>query len=82
MNNLFIPRVKSLIYLGLPIGDVQFKETLIQDKFKKCEKSFYSLYGLGCKPNALNPITIALIYKKYCQFLKIIIKSLRSYSWN
>ena len=69
MNNLFIPRVKSFIYLGLPIGDTQFKETFIQDKFKKCEKSFYSLYGLGCKPNALNPRTIAFIYKQYCQSL-------------
>ncbi len=33
----------------------------------KVERAFYSLYGIGCKPHALNPKTIAFLYKQFCQ---------------
>jgi hypothetical protein len=33
----------------------------------KVERAFYSLYGIGCKPHALNPETIAFLYKQFCQ---------------
>ena len=46
MNNSEIPKVDNIIYLGLPIGDDKFKEDFIKTNFKKCERAFYSLYGL------------------------------------
>ncbi len=69
INRTYIVGVKNFIYLGIPIGDDKFKEEYIEEKFRKCEKSFYSLYGLGCKPNALNPRDISFIYKQFCQSL-------------
>jgi hypothetical protein len=67
MNGQKIPYGKNFIYLGLPIGDKNFINEYIEKKFKKLEKSFYSLYSLGCRPFGLNPMTIAFIYKQYCQ---------------
>ena len=67
MNSEIIPLVESFIYLGLPIGDYAFKLQFFDEKFKKAERCFYSLYNLGCKPFALNPVTISFIYKQYCQ---------------
>ena len=67
MNNSEIPKVDNIIYLGLPIGDDKFKEDFIKNNFKKCERAFYSLYGLGCKPYALNPKMIACLFKQFCQ---------------
>ena len=34
---------------------------------KKCEKALYFLRFLGCKRNALDPKSIAFIYKQFCQ---------------
>ena len=33
----------------------------------KSERAFYSLYGIGCRPYALNPRTIAFIYKQFAK---------------
>ncbi|RMZ94773.1 hypothetical protein BpHYR1_051996, partial [Brachionus plicatilis] len=33
----------------------------------RIERSFYSLYTFGCKPNGLSPKTISFIYKQFCQ---------------
>ena len=67
MNNTEIPKTGNIIYLGLPIGDDNFKEDFIKKNFKKCERAFYSLYGLGCKSYALNPRMIACLFKQFCQ---------------
>ena len=67
MGSTNIPEVKSFIYLGLPIGDNLAKDEFLEEKMNKVEKSFYSLYGLGCKPHALNPKSISFIYKQFCQ---------------
>ena len=67
MGGVIIPEVKTFIYLGLPIGDKISKNEFLEEKMSKVEKSFYSLYGLGCKPHALNPKTISFIYKQFCQ---------------
>lgn len=62
-----IPKAENLIYLGLPLGDYNFIREYFFDKVKKVEKAFYSLYGLGCKPHGVNPLTMGFIYKQYCQ---------------
>ena len=67
INKKEMTRVDNLIYLGLPLGDDEFKKNFFDKSMSKCERSFYSLHGLGCKPNALNPRTISFIYKQFCQ---------------
>ena len=67
INKKELTKVDSLIYLGLPLGNDEFKDKFFEKSMSKCERSFYSLHGLGCKPNALNPKTISFIYKQFCQ---------------
>ena len=67
MGGVIIPEVKSFIYLGLPVGGSLAKNEFLEEKMGKVEKSFYSLYGLACKPHALNPKIIAFVYKQFCQ---------------
>ena len=42
-------------------------EDFFCEKFRKVERSFYSLYSLGCNNNGFNFHIIANIYKKFCQ---------------
>ena len=51
----------------MPIGDRKFVEHFFCQKFRNVEKSYYSLYGMGCRPDGLNYYTPADIYKKFCQ---------------
>ena len=51
----------------MPIGDKKFVENHFLNKFRKVEKSFYSLNSVGCKPNGINYFLIAKLYKKFCQ---------------
>jgi hypothetical protein len=67
MERVTIPLTRNFVYLGLPIGDDEYKSKFIDDKFSKTERAFYSLYSLGCKPCGLSPKTIAYVYKQYCQ---------------
>ena len=67
LNKQQLTRVDDALHLGLPIGSREFVNSYLKEKFKKVERSFYSLYTLGCKPNGLNPLTIAEIYKTFCQ---------------
>ena len=62
-----IKKVDNLIHLGMPIGDRKFVEHFFCQKFRNVEKSYYSLYGMGCRPDGLNYYTSADIYKKFCQ---------------
>ena len=55
MGHIELPKEEGIIYLGLPIGNNEYKKLFVEKNFKKAEKSFYSLYGLGCKPYTLNP---------------------------
>jgi len=59
--------VDSFTYLGLSLSKKSGNNDFYDEKFRKVEKAFYSLYGLGCKPRHLNPISIGFIYKQYCQ---------------
>jgi hypothetical protein len=66
LKGTMLPKVEQISYLGLPLS-VNQSYDFFDDKMKKVEKSFYSLYGLGCKPRHLSPFSVAFIYKQYCQ---------------
>jgi len=60
LNNESISRESGCIYLGLPLGDSDYKSQFIEDRMRKVERCFCSLYGLGCKSHVLNPMVISL----------------------
>jgi hypothetical protein len=67
INQNELIRVNSLTHLGLPIGNQNHVEDFFCEKFRKVERSLYSLYSLGCNSYGLNFQTISSIYKKFCQ---------------
>ena len=67
MNSVPIILQQNMIYLGLPLGDDQFIYEFFNKQMSKCEKLFFSLYGLGCKPHCLSPRVTAFIYKQFSQ---------------
>ncbi|RMZ94053.1 hypothetical protein BpHYR1_052931, partial [Brachionus plicatilis] len=67
LNIKVIPQVQNLVYLGLPIGESEFVSNFIEENWMKVEKSFYSLYGLGCKPKISSPAIVGFLYKQFCQ---------------
>jgi len=73
LNKAEIPIVNNTIYLGLPFGDNKFISEYFEEKWKKVEKSFYFLYGLGCKAKMSSPDLIAFfkISNFVNQFLEI-----------
>jgi hypothetical protein len=62
-----LPVVEEITYLGLVINKKKDYTEFFDAKFRKVEKSFYSLYGLGCRPKHLHPKSTAFVYKQYCQ---------------
>ena len=67
LGDSIIERVDSLVHLGMPIGKNKFVEDFFCQKFRNEEKSYYSLYGIGCRPDGINFEISANIYKKFCQ---------------
>ncbi|CAF0818968.1 unnamed protein product [Brachionus calyciflorus] len=67
LNNANIPNFQSVESLGLIIGNSEFLAEFLEEKWKKVEKSFYSLHGLECKPKMSIDEVIGLIYKQFCQ---------------
>ena len=66
-----LTRVDQTTHLGLPIGSRTFVNNYTKEKFRKVEISFYSLYSLGCRPNGLNPLTMASLYKTFSQSIML-----------
>ena len=67
LDGIEIPNVSSFQYLGLPIGSEEATNEFLDEKFTKVENAFYSLNGIGCKPNTMHPYVVAFFYKQYCQ---------------
>ena len=67
INDQLLENVSNIIHLGLPIGNQQHIEDFFNAKFRKVERSHYSLYSLGCNKNGLNFFLISNIYKKFSQ---------------
>ncbi|RNA08481.1 hypothetical protein BpHYR1_043207 [Brachionus plicatilis] len=62
-----IPQTENVKYLGLPIGNSEFVWNFVEENWKKVEKSFYSLYGLGCRPKAAPPGLVGFLYNQFYQ---------------
>jgi len=60
-----IPSGNGFIYLGLPVGNNKFIDEYIEDKFKKLQRSVFTLYSFKLK--LVCPQTMAFVYKQYCQ---------------
>jgi hypothetical protein len=58
-----IPSVSGFIDLGLPIGNNKFIDEYIEEKFKKLQRSVFTLYSIGFKPKLVCPQTMAFVYK-------------------
>ncbi|RNA28425.1 RNA-directed DNA polymerase from mobile element jockey-like [Brachionus plicatilis] len=67
LNGYEIPKTENVEYLGLPMGNSEFVWNFVEEKWKKIEKSFFSLYGLDCKPKAAPPGLVGFLYKQFCQ---------------
>ena len=57
------PLVDSFTHLGFPFSSLENVQSFYEEKMRKVEKSFFSLYGLGCKRGHLSAYTIAFMYK-------------------
>ena len=60
-------KVESSVHLSMHIGSNEFVEEFFCQKFRNVEKSYYSPYGIGCRPGGMNFAISANIYKKFCQ---------------
>jgi len=67
LNGERIPKSQGFVYLGLPIGGVDFVEEFYLEKMRSCEKALYSMKNIGCNPYRLHPLAVGFIYKQYCQ---------------
>ena len=66
LNNSRLNDVNQIIYLWLPIGQREFIRKFWENMMNKVIRSLYSLNGIGCAPNSMDPSTIAFIYRIYC----------------
>ena len=67
LNQKELIKVNNLVHLGLPIGKQNHVEDFFGEKFRKVERSFYSLHSFGCNNYCLNYYLISSIYKKFSQ---------------
>ena len=67
LNGKQLTQSRSIIHLGLPIGPNFFIKNYWKEKMKSTVRAFYSLNGIGLRPFAMNPLTMAKIYRIYCQ---------------
>ncbi len=63
LNGEKVPKTNSVIHLGLPIGTSSNINDFMNEKMRKVERAFYSLYTIGCKPARLPS-------KNYCALLQ------------
>ncbi len=50
LNGDCILKSQGFVYLGLPIGSVDFVEEFYLEKMRSCEKALYSMKNIGCNP--------------------------------
>ena len=67
LDAIQLTQSRSIIHLGLPIGPNLFIKNYWKDKMKSTIRAFYSLNAIGMRPFAMNPLTMAKIYRIYCQ---------------
>ena len=68
IQNTPIPVVDDgFVYLGMPIGTLEYTAKHFSIKFAKVERAFYALRGIGCRTGMLDPKVMAFVYKQFCQ---------------
>ena len=67
LNNCPLVQRSSIIHLGLPIGSANFIKDYWIEQLKSTVRSFYALNGIGLRPFEMTPLTMAKIYRIYCQ---------------
>ena len=67
LNNFPLSQKSSIIHLGWPIGSAHFIKDYWIEKLKSNVRSFYALNGIGLRPFEMTPLTMAKIYRIYCQ---------------
>ena len=67
LNGTLLTQKQDIIHLGLPIGSNLFIKKYWTEKMRSTVQSFYSLNGIGVRPLAMHPLSIAKIYRIYCQ---------------
>ena len=66
ITNLTIEDTDKIEYLGIEINNKFDFDTPTSEKFKKVEKSIFSLSYLGLTPNGVSPELKSFLYKTYC----------------
>jgi len=66
ISNLEIKNTDKLEYLGIEINNKLDSDQIIIDKFRKVEKSIFSISYLGLTPKGVNPDLKSFLYKTYC----------------
>lgn len=67
LNGGRLRTAENLEYLGLPIGDREFVEKFMEDRFKSVEKTFFSIKKIGLHKGMVDPFCLSFIYKQFCQ---------------
>ena len=67
LDGSLFPKSDGFVYLGLPVGNMNFVEKFYSNRMSKCERALYSLKSIGCSPQKLHPYAIAFIFKQFCQ---------------
>ena len=67
IGGVSLKKVKSFIYLGLPIGGKPVSDKWFEDKFRRTEKAFFSIKRVGLHYGILNPSCLGFIYRQFCQ---------------
>ena len=57
---------EKITYLGIEINNKLDFDQIVKDKFRKVEKSIFSLSYLGLTPKGVNPELKSFLYKTYC----------------
>jgi hypothetical protein len=57
----------NFVYLGMPIGTLEYTAKHFSIKFAKGVRAFYALKGNGCRTGMLDPKIMVFVYKQYCQ---------------
>jgi len=66
IQNLIIEGTDKIEYLGIEINNKFDFDTPAREKFKKVEKSIFSLSYLGLTPTGVSPELKSFLYKTYC----------------
>lgn len=66
LNGLPLVETDKIIYLGIEINNTLVSDASFIEKFKKVQKTTFSLSFIGMKPLGVSPLLQSFLYKTYC----------------